>query len=469
MNISDRSRSIAYGTCERLRFLNYHALETGIVPKNINLSLVIGSIVHKGVEALLKTGDIDSARNTLLKEFNNLITKPCLEGSLIAGENVEDEDFIFEQRTLVEALLYVYYLIEYPKLKSEYEILEVEKEIEWNLVEPTYIVCENCFIDGIRVVNNCKTCNNTGKIAVNEILFLSRPDAILRDKSTNGLIVYSLKTASAWISSNNGEDSMQEKQNKYDDQGISELIAVERLYSTQKAVNCYMCNSTGEYIGDTCSTCKGKGGWYEDTNEKVEAIKMCYLIKGQRKSLKDYTSDSYKRIQNSFLAHPYFKDDGFNEEYALSFTGRPPKGWKRINIWEVMDIKDWIAILYENFYPELEKLVVTPYPYVREDEDIENWIQQVGYQETQINSNLEHLKTYEPALVGPRESNKNGSYKERLNEYFPQRRNSCFRYNSFCPYAPICWDGERTTSDLYKSRIPNHPKELKLFQLTRED
>jgi hypothetical protein len=39
-------------------------------------------------------------------------------------------------------------------------------------------------------------------IIIPDLVLMSKPDAILRDRSTNGLVVYSLKTASTWTETN---------------------------------------------------------------------------------------------------------------------------------------------------------------------------------------------------------------------------------------------------------------------------
>lgn len=488
MNITDRSRILAYQTCNRFRFLLYHVLGTGITQLRENLALSVGSAVHKGIELILQSRiedeevkeidtivssyypNLDSMSKELLvscairyatSEFSALIHKSELDLE-------PDEDHLFvlqEQKALIEALIWVWYFVQYPKLVSEYEVLYVEKEIEWPLSQhnPIRMKCVNCdkevqlmfaAIDNIK--GRCGKCKGELKPSKwqDEILFLSRPDAILRDKSTGGLVVYSLKTASSWTETN-------DKQAKYDDQGISELIAVEKFMSGQ----CNKCKGVGTTLqytdvsksdmrDYTCRECKGSG----IINEKVEAIKMEYLLKGSRKKMKDYNSDEYVKMQSSFLVHPYMRD-GIIEEYALNFVGRPPKGWRRVNIWEEMTIKEWIEYLVENHYEELEKQIVTPYPYNRNEEDIENWLEQNTCQEEFIIDSIRALQILEPNLVGPRESS-NPLYKRLLNRTFPQRRKECFQYGGFCQFVDHCWEGVKVTSQEFKPRVPNHPREL---------
>jgi hypothetical protein len=121
--------------------------------------------------------------------------------------------------------------------------------------------------------------------------------------------------------------------------------------------------------------------------------------------------------------------------------------------------------LFENHYEELEQLVISPYPYNRSVEDIEDWQQSVIYQEQQITQHIDELKAIEPNLVGPRESSK--EYKELLNKYFIKNRMNCYNYGRVCSMAGLCWEGEKSTSLEYESRIPHHQKELELYQLSK--
>src|SRR6185436_13246220 len=113
------------------------------------------------------------------------------------------------------------------------------------------------------------------------------------------------------------DEGEQVDKNKYDDQGISELIAVEKLLG-----------------------------------EEVEGIRMEFFVKGPRKKSTYYFSDGSKeqrKMQQSFLVHPWKKDTGLVVEYALKWewkdesgaTRKLGKGWIRSNIWEERSIKDW--------------------------------------------------------------------------------------------------------------------------------
>jgi hypothetical protein len=432
MTLTDRTRILTAKRCRRERFLAFHSRGTGIQSSGLVISLSTGVYIHKGVENILKGKSIDESVGIAISEYEEEVSKKHLE----VDEN-EDEVFVYnEQKALIEGLIRVYGLVQYPRLMSEYEVLEVEKEINWELIPNTYKECEKCSFMGMKFVKAgspiCINCNSTGKVSNNDgITIMSRLDAVFKDKSTEGIIVYSLKSASSWTDTN-------DKQSRYDDQGISELIAYER----------------------------------SNPGVEVDAILMNYLIKGQRSWLKDTVTGYRSKIQNSFIVHPYLKEDPYNVTYSLKYTRA--KGYQRVNIWEVMPMKEWIDMLVENDYTYLvggiddnqenKGIIVTPAPYIRSTEDIQSWLEQNSWQEQENARAIEILKNIEPELPGYRET-QNKDYKLLLNQLFPQNRSSCYSYGRYCNFEKICWEGLTTQSYEYASRIPHH--ELELVQLKK--
>jgi len=448
---TDRSRILTFQRCSRERFLEYHVQNGGISLSKMIISLSTGIAIHDGVTSLLKIpfyyclkckkeisytenyncdgkvlniNNVDMCVELAIKNYSDEVHTRGLE----IGE-YEDELFVFnEQKSLIETWIRVYEKFYLHKLLEEYEVLEVEKEIVYPLTE----ACKECLGEGylVYLLNDeekkevCDKCNG-----ISNIILMSKPDAILRDKSTGGLVVYSLKTSSSWTETN-------EKQNRYDDQGISELIAVESLMK-----------------------------------EEVQAIKMDFLIKGQRQLLSNGDGTKSK-LQNSFLVHPYMYDGGFTEDWRVDYT--KAKGWRRVNVWEHLSIKEWVDILFERFYENVEGgydyegnkkngLIITPYPYIRDSKDIENWIDAVRFQEIQVHDKLDDLLQLCQSqgvdkLVGARELNK--EYRTVLNQYFPQIRKSCFSYGRFCSFVEHCWGSETTKSYLYENRKLHHITEI---------
>ena len=418
--VTDRSRVLAYKRCKRQRFFEYHALGTGLRLRKLNLPTSIGTLIHRGRALLLEGLPLEKAIETTLKEFDE-----SFHSKEIDLELSEDQLFVYEeQKAFVEAAIRVWYHIQYPKVNGEYEVVEVmgnkaiEPEIEWHLTSP--------------------------KLGEDHITFMSRPDSILRDRSTGAIVVDSFKTTSYNNIVVYNEEGEQVDKNKYDDQGISELIAVERLLG-----------------------------------EEVEGIRMEFFVKGVRKksayTLPDGTKEK-RKLQQSFLVHPWKKDLGIGGyEYACQWqwndeTGavkKLGKGWNRVDIWKEMTIKEWVDILLKDNYGELENLFVVPMNYNRSLEDIENWIDQTEYQERRAAKHIEALKSLEPTLCGPRESETGKTYKKWLNQFFDQNREHCYQWGGWCPFVGICWEGEKTTSSIYEKREPHHSKELELFQISK--
>ena len=400
MILTDRSRIIKYQSCPRARFLNYHSRNTGITKSSVNIYTTTGSYTHRGVEYILKGEGLEQSVSRAILEYDEDNHNKQLDLDVS-----EDQDFVYrEQRALIEALVRIYYKIQYPLILAEYEIVSVEEELLYPLVEPTY----NTTIEGTNLDNN-------------GILLMSKPDAVLRSKETDSLVVYSLKTASQW-------NETTQKSAKYDVQGISELVATEYKYQ-----------------------------------EEVEAIKMDYLIKGSRQLLGE--KGNKKKLQNTFLVHPYMLDSGITTQFSLSSTRA--KGWNRINIWEQLTIKDWVDYLVSEHQNQLiggmdedsQKVIVSPYPYQRSLTDIQNWIEQTQFQEQTINMHLDILRHRNSSLVGSRET-QDVEYKSSLNRFFSQNRKECYTFGSWCPYTDICWEGLRTDSVEYTSRVPHHSTEL---------
>lgn len=413
---TDRSRILTYQRCKRERLLEYHSLGTGVRTRKMIIPLTTGIAIHDGVTRLLKGEDIEQAIKETLDTYTKEVKKRGLE-----IRDDEDELFVFnEQLTLIEALIRVYEKIQLSKILEEYEVLEVEKEIIYPLTLSNLKHKQNCIILLGDEMCNCPELNDN-------IILMSKPDVILRDKSTNNLVIYSLKTSSSWTDTN-------EKQNKYDDQGISELIATEYYYN-------HYADGTEALIHPV---------------EQVEAIKMDFLIKGQRTSLKDDSTGGYKRIQNSPLVHPYAQDAGFTMNFSLKYT--KAKGWYRINIWEEMSIKEWVEFIFDNNYDELDAMIKTPYPYVRDEDDIQDWFDSTIQQETEVKEKLDKLRTISPALEGPREVSKD--YRRLNNQLFPKIRGACFSYGRFCSFVEHCWGGVKIRSSEFEARVPHHETEL---------
>jgi hypothetical protein len=213
---TDRSRIVSFQTCPRMRFLNYHSQNTGIVPSKLILALSTGTAIHAGVEYLFRYKDVEKAVTQAIKEYSEEVMSKEIE----IDENNNQLYVYNEQKALIEALIRIYWEIQYPKIVSEYEVVSIEEEINYPLVKESFNSTQ------VIAVGLDKVDSEPVVTPIEGITLMARPDLVLRDRSTGKLVVYSLKSSSSWTETN-------QKQNLYDDQGISELIATEYKYKEE--------------------------------------------------------------------------------------------------------------------------------------------------------------------------------------------------------------------------------------------
>lgn len=183
----DRSRIIRYFQCPRAYFWAYVYGDKGLAPTRRPVPLAIGGAVHKGLENLLRGASEDAA----VDEARALFRKELADGGLSLGP---DEAVLFvyrEQELLVEALVRVYARRGLPRLLRDYEIIEVEQEVDLPLS------------DGLT--------------------FMSRADGLLRKRTDGGLYVLSFKTARRY-------DKRLSADGSHDVQGLSECAALQQKF-----------------------------------------------------------------------------------------------------------------------------------------------------------------------------------------------------------------------------------------------
>src|SRR5580765_4359456 len=149
----------------------------------------------------------------------------------------EFERYLFaEQSALVEALVRAYARRRLQPLLSEFEVLEVEREGEWLLSrwQDVEYVSADCSVQSGRWNGSyfdsqhpwprqCPGCGSDTIVSdgAHELLFMSRPDALLRHRQSNELYLLSYKTTGGW-------DIRKARDIEHDMQGLSEGVEVER-------------------------------------------------------------------------------------------------------------------------------------------------------------------------------------------------------------------------------------------------
>jgi hypothetical protein len=560
---TDRSRIETYQRCPRSRFLGYHEGPDGLGIQSAKkpLPLVVGGSVHCGLEVLLRSGQAlydsldkrdnpqlwrvveDAAVDYALADFHlhadsleldtmelaqqaNKVTTltdqlaesafselgltegdPLIQGlrqEAAAGAHEYDAYLAAEQGALVEGMLRAYARRRLRPLLEQFEVLEVEREGEWELSrwqtgEWVSISCV-CGWGGVFDIahpypRNCPNDTEqsgghylTPSDAAFELYFMSRPDALLRDRQTSDLVIMSFKTAASW-------DVRKERDAQHDMQGLSEGVEIERRLGEWWAQL-----QDAERNGSAV-----KYGLPEPmvnflrvlpAPPRILAIRYEYLLKHDRFKDNDLTQKfGFEcRSQRSPLVRGYLNKGmtASDEQWCWSYKYRKEDGsesnlyyknWRSTPVWEHMPILQWIDMLdaatetmsgeadsmgqdvrslgfkcdaqatgYTAEHP-LDSVFLPPITVFRQDDDLRDWIEQVEHQERAIAQHVEEVQ----ATEGEDER------RSLLNRHFPQNRKACC-WPSLCAMEPICFGGQDMRRDplssgRYKVRQLNHPQE----------
>jgi hypothetical protein len=539
---TERSRDEAFARCPRAGWLGYYDGPRGAdgsEPRGIQnvrkaLPLAVGGAVHAGLAMLLGVAcyadqpewasNEDRAVRAALDDFARYAGKLDIatggEDAKLDLANDYQEYLYGEQAALVEALVRVWARRRLPRLLEAYEVLEVEREGEWLLAKWTddedvvRVRCKTCTYVGPKVDPDyvgsqsveCPQCHHTahyyGGGEDYEVRFMSRLDALLRDRKTNELLIQSFKTGASW-------DFRKERDALRDLQGISEAVDVEkRLGLAWKAFQ-------SDLAKDRPEVCVGIAEAYKlntsTTNfllslgatPRIAAIRYEYLLKGERREDKDLSArfGMTARTQRSHLIRPYLNagmvagdeqwcwswgylaSDGSGERKKLNY-----RQWDGAAVWQHMRVVDWIdkldateerfrdslvldeglgapvavpmgyagpaqALGYTEEHP-FDAVLPPPMIVYRNEDDARDWFEQTEAAARRRVEDIEYVRAAGDA----------GERRSRLNERFPQNRRSC-EYPTTCQFVAICWGGDDIRRDpvgsgLYKVREINHPQEL---------
>jgi hypothetical protein len=365
-------------------------------------------------------------------------------------------------------------------LLEEFEVLEVEREGDWELAHRYQTDLDN--------EGNPSGTDNW------ELRFMSRPDALLRSRADNSLYILSFKTAATW-------DVRKARDAEHDMQGLSEGVEVERRL--------------GEWWGEIHAGMIEAGSKDDSYNRmfnwlrslpappRILGIRYEYMLKGYRSLDKDlsarfglnvwsqrshlirrYVATSVPQrgastysVGDECWSYDYLKEDGSTSKLAW-------QNWRARSVWEDGgSVKSWIdklddseeamsaydsttgaeprslgwhsdaqALGYTTKHP-LDEVFVAPMTVYRQDDQLRDWVEQVEASETRVAESAAQVSAAEDE----------GEKRHLLNIHFPMSRKSC-SYPSECAMTKICFGGEDIRHDplasgLYKSRVPNHPQE----------
>lgn len=425
----------------------------GIVSSKLNMDLLTGSGYHVGIENLLRGSSLDEALGRSL-EGDGIGWPglwPLMKSKGLILSDKEDAYYVAqEQAAIVEALIRGYYFSQLPVLKARFDIIEVER-------------------DGEEIIS-------IPEVPDFQVRFGYRADALLLEKETLDLYILSLKTAKHFY-------KKREEVAHRDMQGLSEVAVVDqRLGRWDSLLKSGPSDITG-FDPRTLIPEWFYSRWREGASALVTGVKMEFALKGDRRewpkgsgkyyysnhlirpwkklSLAEQTVPKRRRAPtaSSCLELPYAVNWEFKDDLGANHT--LGAGWRPVNIWEDMGVKNWIEFLMENQIQDLqpgeavESMFVTPFEFYRSDEDIDAWKQKTVYSER---------RTYE-GRKKVLESTTPKTYLSALNEHFDTHSDRC-DYPVTCPYQPICFGGSRALlfdpliSGMYEPRVPNHANEL---------
>jgi hypothetical protein len=412
---------------------------------------------------------------------NDVDKAAALWGTSVPSSDM-DEYLYAEQSALVEAMVRAYARRRLRPLLEQFEVLEVEREGEWEL-SPQYSM-------------------DSGPA----IWFMSRPDALLRERESNQLYLLSYKTAASW-------DIRKAKDAEHDMQGMSEGIEIER----RLAEWWNKLHDWKEKYPDTplylptadASKAMSKYLWSLDSPPRILAVRMEFMLKGERWKDKDLTLQFgvEMRSQKSHLIRFYeavstpakgsagftigsrcwswdfIREDGRDSNLAW-------QNWRPRAAWEIPGgVKQWIdklddaaptmsgedstmgleprllgykcdaqAVGVTREHP-LDSIFIPPIHVYRNEDELRDMVEQMEAQERRVAEGVAAIHAA---------GDDAGDIRHELNVHFPQTRRAC-SYPTQCQFVPICYGGEDIRRDplasgLYTIRNINHPQELEKEQ-----
>lgn len=475
---TSRSAALCYQTCARKRFLAYHYGGPGLSTEALDINMLLGSCVHRGLQHLLEhcrlehpEGDfedkcIDTAVDFAIELWRDSISEHSLH--LYSTEENNRAWVIAEHECLIEGLIRVFAFRRLRNLLEEYEVLEVEHEEVYEEFSPL-------------------------------VTFLGKADGLFRRKIDNKLVILSIKTTSEFA-------NVTMRNILHDMQGCSEWAVI------QDRLNRAWIRFNDLYsLAESNTNVEGRHSfsveelsfmqdykWFLDlrkvqsTPPEVYAVQYEHLITGKRR---EYPTGSgfYKRY--NFLIHPmaFIPQTGFqlgsmqfvtkSSDYKWKWgTGKQPKGWETIDIWTDIGIKAWIELLASGKiqpqegdpfvvkFDEQGKIIAgclhTSELIIRTPDEIEEWKVSTKFQEEII---VKHLNYLNDIAKMCKSTGDWSEYKITLQELFPKITQNCHDYyGKDCQFVPVCHFGLdlNDSSHIFTPRESHHEAE-KLYQIEK--
>jgi len=460
-----RSAILEHFTCPYKHYLTYWAQGTGVHPGKASLDLLIGSTVHRGLQHLFEhcrvehpNGDFEESCIDKAVEVARELWEKELSRKPLALKSSAEYDrldwIIAEQECLWEGLIRAFAIHRLPLILEEYDILEVEFEEVFENFSPL-------------------------------VTFLGKADGLFMRKKDKALVILSIKTSSEYA-------EVTTRNIKRDMQGVSETyLAQERFSRAWKELRKIIDTKHPTNISVDEQLHLEKYNWMSHFQHepRIFAVQYEYLIKGQRRK-NSYNENDEEYYQQSFLCHP-MKLDAINKiflgaggsfvdpaKYKWKWkSGKQPKGWQKIDIWNDIGIKNWITLLATGeIQPELghpfDHILHTPDLITRSDSELQEWLISTRFLAERIRNYINNIN--EKAS----KCNENNNYKnfgetvidlqEMIWQYFPKNTQSCHNYyGSDCHFVQHCHELE-SIPDMVEAesltiRQPHHELERQDF------
>ena len=375
-----------------------------------------------------------------------------------------DDYLLAEISALVEGMVRAYARRRLRPLLKQFEVLEVEREGEWNLgewTEPHDLGCHSsdCRIDHTRQIN-----------------FMSRHDGLLLDRQTNQLYLLSYKTTGTW-------DRRREADAQTDMQGLSEAIDVEnRLHMAWMFIHAGH-SPVPEGFDLRTVVNEPTAQWLVALPEppRILGVRYEYMLKGSRRKDDKDPEQPGRYVQDSPLVRAYRQDgitaddrkwatrynwwDQYGKKSTINY-----RSWQKSAVWKHMTPAQWIDLLDQDqvqpgacvetgeLMDTLAEQFIPPITVYRNDDDVRDMLEQLEAQEVRVAQAVAAVQ----AAAGE------GERRSLLNQLFPQSRQAC-SYPGRCSMHEVCYGSadirqNPEQSGLYRARTPNHPQEVEVAQ-----
>lgn len=401
----DHSRMLD-GLCPRKRYIRYHHDGMGVVGTGRNDDLGIGGTIHEGLDLLFQGGQLDKALEVARDYYEALPPWP----SYMLPEQVEvlSADHMHLSWAFIYAFNYAYL----PQIMEEYEVLEVEEEINWLLtdIDPSVF----------------------GK---KYLVMMSRPDGVLKHRKTNQLWHMSHKSYNGIF------NDLKIMQLDTDSQRMAECLAIMAKYGDKPEGSIYNYFLKGRKSNDE------RYGVERYTNGLIRPYMQRQTPGGE--ILPEFLSFNYEWDELDMTTH-------------MIKTRRLGKGWERVAIYNEMDFWTYLDWLQHSYIKppgaavgrdHLAESVAGNVPVYFNLDHALRWASGQAIKEIQW---VNHLYAVEGGSLDDPNDNS-------FNYEFPLEQSQCFSYNRPCSYHPICWKGVPITHLLETGallpRDPNHIQE----------